>query len=287
MKARKTSFKSIMRISCCWLFVAGLICAASAQTPVVILHTNDIHSQVEPLSSDDARYPNLGGMLRWEALCRQVRDKEPHVLVFESGDFVQGTPYFNFFKGNVEVELLNAIKPTAITLGNHEFDNGVEALALLLKKARFPVVCTNYEVKNTPLEKLIKPWLIVACGNVKVGVVSANIQPNGLIDKKNCVGITWQNPIPVVEETAAWLKQVKKCDVVICLSHLGYKRSDGSADDLKLAAQSKSIDVILGGHSHTYMRRPELVPNLDGNSVIINQVGKSGVYVGRLDLLVE
>lgn len=259
----------------------------NAQTPLVLLHTNDVHSQLEPLPSDDPRNPNMGGILRREALCRTIKAQEPNVLVFESGDFVQGTPYFNFFKGEAEVRLLNFMKPSAVTLGNHEFDNGVAFLADMLKHADFPIVCTNYVVKRTPLAKYVKPWLVIHQGGLRIGVISANINPNGLIAQANFKGVKWLDPIKTANKRAAWLKRVKKCDLVICLSHLGHKMDDGMADDLDLAAGSRHIDVILGGHTHTFLRQPLTVNNLDGQPVIINQVGKSGIYVGRLNLLVE
>lgn len=270
-------------------FLMSLVTLTSlnAQTPLVLLHTNDVHSQLEPLPADDPRNPDMGGILRREALCRTIRAQEPNVLVFDCGDFVQGTPYFNFFKGEAEVRLMNGVKPNAVTLGNHEFDNGVAFLADMLKQAEFPIVCTNYVMKRTPLSRYVKPWLVLRQGGLRIGVVSANIKPDGLIAQANFQGIRWLDPIKTADKRAAWLKRVKKCDVVICLSHLGYKMDEGMADDLALAAGSRHIDVILGGHTHTFLRQPVKVNNLNGQPVIINQVGKAGVFVGRLDLLVE
>lgn len=271
----------------CLLLLVGASRVSAAEVPLVILHSNDIHSQLEPFPSTDVQRANKGGMLRWEALCRQVRKAEPHVLVFFSGDVVQGTPYFNFFKGEAEVAMLNAVKPTAITLGNHEFDNGVVLLAAMLKSAKFPIVCTNYQVTGTPLSGMVKPWLVVRCGPLRVGVVGANINLEGRIDKSKLNGVGYLDPIETVEKTALWLRETEKCDMVVCLSHLGYEARGNSPDDLKLAARTRSIDVILGGHSHTFLKEPVVVKNLDGEEVIITQSGKSGVYVGRLDLMVE
>jgi len=265
-----------------WLFA---VCV-SAETPVVILHNNDVHSQLEPLPADDPRNPDMGGILRREAVCRQIRSSQPNVLVFECGDFVQGTPYFNFFKGEAEIELMNYIRPTAVTLGNHEFDNGIRFLAKMLERADFPVVCTNYDVNGTALKKLVRPWLIIKCGKSRIGIISANINPEGLISKSDFEGITWLDPIKTAEKTASWLKTRKQCDMVICLSHLGYKRDEGEVDDLTLAKMTTSIDVILGGHTHTFLKQPVIVNNLIQKPVIINQVGKAGIYLGRLDVLV-
>lgn len=258
-----------------------------AQTTLVLLHTNDVHSQLEPLPDDDPRNPGLGGIVRREALIRSVRAQEPNVLVFDLGDFVQGTPYSNFFKGEAEVRLLNTLKPTAVTLGNHEFDNGLSLLANMLKLATFPIVCTNYNVKGTPIARYVKPWLVVRQGGLRIGIVSANIKPDGLIAADNVKGITWTDPLQTTVERAAWLKRVKKCDLVICLSHIGFNMDGGQLDDLTLAARSRHIDIILGGHTHTFLNQPVVVKNLDGQPVIINQAGKSGVYVGRLDVVVH
>jgi len=271
----------------CMLLIVWSSKALSAEVPLVILHTNDIHSQLDPFPSTDPQRSNKGGMLRWEALCRQVRSVEPNVLVFVSGDMVSGTSYFNFFKGEAEIAMLNTIKPTAVMLGNHEFDNGVSALASMLKPAKFPVVCTNYNVAGTPLSGLVKPWLVVRCGPLRVGVVSANINPERLIDADNFEGVVYVDPIETAEKTALWLRETKKCDVVVCLSHLGYEANGNTPDDIKLAKRTRSIDVILGGHTHTLLKVPTVVKNLDGEDVIINQCGKSGVYVGRLDLMVQ
>jgi len=255
-----------------------------AQKSIVILHTNDTHSQLEPYSADDKRNADKAGIVRREALYKTVRASEQNVLVFDEGDFVQGTPYFNFFKGDAEIELMNYLKIDAITLGNHEFDNGIDFLVRMLKKANFPIVCTNYVLSDTPLEKIVKPWLIIKKDGLRIGIISANINPAGLITPANFKGIVWLDPIQTAEERAAWLKSKKKCDMVICLSHLGYQNNGKTPDDIKLAAGTRNVDVILGGHSHTFMKEPALVKNLDGKDVIINQVGKGGILVGRIDL---
>jgi 5'-nucleotidase len=269
-------------------FVLGGLCllitSLNAGTPLVVLHTNDTHSQIEPYGAEDARNESKGGILRREALIRSVRLNEPNVLVVDAGDFVQGTPYFNFFKGDVEVELMNRLGLDAVTLGNHEFDNGLEPLASALKKARFDVVCSNYSFKGTPLETLVVPWKMVIKGTLKIGIVSANINLQGLVSGRNHIGVTYQNPIQTADSIASWLKSIQHCDLVICLSHLGYN-SDGSLpDDLKLASSTTSLDVIIGGHTHTFMKAPVLVKNKKGADVIIHQSGRGGVLVGRLDL---
>jgi len=269
-------------------FFLLLICfQLSAEKPIVILHTNDTHSQLEPYTEDDKRNVGKAGILRREALYRTFRANNPNVLIFDDGDFVQGTPYFNFFKGDAEVLLMNYLNLDAVTLGNHEFDNGLDFLYRMLRKAKFTIVCTNYDLSKTKLRKIVKPWKIIEKDGLRVGVISANINPEGLITRANYEGMVWLDPIQTAEERASWLKEKKKCDMVICLSHLGLQYDDNRPDDKKLAAGTRSIDVILGGHTHTFMKEPIMVKNLDGKDVIINQAGKGGIIVGRLDISVE
>jgi 5'-nucleotidase len=258
-----------------------------AGTPLVLLHTNDTHSQLEPYGSDDRYNAGKAGIVRREALIRGVRSQEPNVLVVDAGDFVQGTPYFNLFHGEAEISLMNKLGLDAVTLGNHEFDNGIPFLVGMLKKAKFPIVCTNYEVSGTPLKKIVHPWLIVRKGKLRIGIVSTNIRPDGLISEGNFKGISYLPPYETAEATAAWLKKAKKCNLVVCLSHLGFDNKGERPDDIRLAAYSKNINVIIGGHTHTFLRKPEMKINAVGDTVIINQVGKGGIYVGRIDLEVE
>jgi 5'-nucleotidase len=263
-----------------------LLCTLPIQagTPLVLLHTNDTHSQLEPYRSDDKYNANMAGIVRRAALIRDVKAKEPNVLVVDAGDFVQGTPYFNLFHGEAEVRLMNLVGLEVITLGNHEFDNGIPFLATMLKKAKFKVVSSNYDLSATPLRKYVRPWLIVRKGKLRIGIVSANISPDGLISPANFVGIKYLDPYATAESKAAWLKEKKKCDLVICLSHLGLDNKGEAPDDLRMAEATKHIDVIIGGHTHTFMRSPAKKLNAVGDTVIINQVGKGGIYVGRLDL---
>jgi len=269
------------------VFLFFLVILVSAQTPLVIMHTNDTHSQLEPYGADEGYDSGLGGIVRREAIIRTIRQTEPNVLVFEAGDFVQGTPFFNLFKGEAEIELMNFLGLDAVTLGNHEFDNGIDALAVILKKANFPIVCTNYDVSSSVLKDLVKPWIVLKRGGLRVGVVSANIDLKGKSMTSNYEGLVYQDPLTTVDARAGWLKKNKKCDVVICLSHLGLEYEDGKTDDVTLAVKSRNIDVIIGGHTHSFLKEPILKQNLNGDSVLISQMGKGGVYIGRLDLLFE
>ncbi len=266
-----------------------LLCTLTihAGTPLVLLHTNDTHSQLEPYDSNDKYNANMAGIVRRAALIRQVRANEPNVLVVDAGDFVQGTPYFNLFHGEADINLMNKVGLDAITLGNHEFDNGIPFLTKMLKKAKFKVIASSYDVSATPLKKYVRSWLIVKKGKLRIGIVSANISPYGLISPANFSGMKYLDPYQTVETKAAWLKSVKKCNLVICLSHLGLDNKGEAPDDIRLAEKSKNIDVIIGGHSHTFMRNPAKKINAVGDTVIINQVGKGGIYVGRIDLDVD
>lgn len=268
-------------------FLMLFLLSLQAGTPLVILHTNDTHSQLEPYRSDEKYNPDMAGILRRAALIRGVRSKEPNVMVVDAGDFVQGTPYFNLFHGDAEIALMNKVGLDAITLGNHEFDNGIPFLTRMLKKAKFKVVSTNYDVSATSLKKIVKPWLILKKGKLRIGIVSANIQPDGLISPVNFMGIRYLEPYATAEAMASWLKTVKKCDLVVCLSHLGLDNKGEAPDDMRMAEKTKSIDIIIGGHSHTFMRNPAKKVNAAGDTVLINQVGKGGIYVGRLDLEVN
>lgn len=277
-----TMKKNISIIVLLIIFYTGV----SAKSPLVILHTNDTHSQLEPYPLEDARDAGLAGIVRREALYRSIRSVEPNVLALDAGDFVQGTPYFNFFKGRAEIQLMNYLKLDAVTLGNHEFDYGTDSLAKMLEGANFPVVCTNYCFDGTILGKIVKKWLVVKKGNLRIGIVGTCVNPHGLIMKDNYEGVKWMDPISSAENTAAWLKKKKKCDIVICLSHLGFDNKDDTPDDVHMAKETRNIDVIIGGHSHTFLKQPVIIKNLDGRDVIVNQVGKGGIYAGRLDLTV-
>lgn len=271
--------KTSQTLLCLSLLIATNICQISEAKRLVILHTNDTHSQIEPKDS-------LGGVLRRKAYIDEVRREngKDNVLLLDAGDFCQGTPYFNFYKGDIEVEMMNLMEYDAVTLGNHEFDNGVDALANLLKKAKFKVVSSNYDLSTTPLSEKIDPWLMLEKGDVKVGIIGLNVNPEDLIAKENYEGVFYRDPIAIANQLAADLKN-KGADVVIVLSHLGYEyENTNKASDLKLAKAARNIDIIIGGHSHTLLKEPVKVKAADGREILIGQLGKSGFYLGRIDL---
>lgn len=266
------------------LSISTTICG---QHRLVIVHTNDTHSQIEPVEKNAPKEADKGGVARREVLMNQLRAEEPDLLFFDDGDFCQGTPYFNKYKGEVEIKALNLLRYDAVTIGNHEFDNGVAALAKILKKAKFPIVCANYDFGKTKLRKIIEPYTIIQRGGLKVGVIGLGVKLEGLVAIDNYAGITYQDPVETANKWASYLKLEKNCDIVVVLSHLGYSYpNEGDAiGDCQLAAKSRNIDVILGGHSHTFLKKETIVENLDHKKVVINQAGKWAVEVDKLELV--
>lgn len=263
--------------------------AAQGQDTLFVLHTSDTHSRIEPVSRQSAdRNAGLGGVVRRVSFVKQYRAEHPDVLLFDCGDFSQGTPYYNMFRGELEVKMMNLMGYDAMTIGNHEFDFGLENMARLFRMAHFPVVCANYEVAGTPLEGLVKPYVVLERQGVRVGVFGLSPRVEGLVQADKCQGIVYRDPIPVAREMVRLLRKEEKCDVVICLSHLGlYGSGLGDAGDEVLAAQTEGIDLILGGHSHTYLERPSFYENASGQEVPVMHVGKNGAYVGKIKLELE
>lgn len=252
---------------------------------IVILHTNDTHSRIEPLDSTDEVYPGLAGIARRKAFVEKVRQEEKNVLVFDSGDFSQGTPFYNVFKGEVEIKMMNEVGYTAGTFGNHEFDFGLENLEKLVREADFPFVCTNYDFSDTNLKKLVKPYLVMKIDGVKVGIIGLGTKPEGMIQEKNYKGMKFIEPYEIAEKTASYLKNKKKCDIVICLSHLGLNCGGNNIHcDRELVKNTSSIDVVLGGHSHSFLEEPIMVENAEGREIPVAQMGKQGANVGRIDI---
>ncbi len=240
---------------------------------LVVLHTNDLHSQIEPTSTD-----NLGGFVRLAGQIAEIRAENPDVLLFNAGDMWQGTPFFNFFGGELEFDFLNRMKYDATTLGNHEFDNGIEYLAGKLPMLTVPVVLTNYDVSGSPLNDFVKPWLIIERTGLKIGVLGLLINLEGLALANNYRGMKYLDFIETANATAAFLRNKKKCDMVICLSHLGYD------NDILLAGQSTDIDLIIGAHTHTLLKNGKTETNRNGKAVTITQAKNSGEYLGKIQI---
>jgi 5'-nucleotidase len=254
-------------------------------TRIVLLHTSDVHSHIDPMPMNHTRYPGMGGFAQRAAVVNQIRKENDHVLLLDSGDIFQGTPYFNFYEGSLELELMTKMKYDAATLGNHEFDNGLESLNHQLQHAGFPFVSANYSFENTLLAGKIAPWIVINKGPVKIGITGLGIDPDRLIAPSNYKGMIWSDPIAVGDATAKMLKEEKGCDLVIALSHLGLKMDKGRLDDYQLAAASNHIDIILGGHTHSFLDAPIIETNAGGRQVLILHSGQNGVRMGRLDLL--
>ncbi len=252
---------------------------------LTILHTNDWHSRIDPFPDNDPKYPGQGGAARRAALISKIRDEQSNVLLLDAGDIFQGTPYFNFYGGEPEFKLMSAMGYEAATLGNHDFDNGIDGLVNKLPFANFPFVNCNYSVKDTALEGKLKKSIILHKNGLKIGILGVGIDLTGLVPDANWKGIQYHNPIIAADNEARYLKLDEHCDMVICLSHLGYQYDTFKPSDLMLASNTKHIDIILGGHTHTFLEKPVTIMNAIGNFVTINQVGWAGLRLGRLDYL--
>jgi 5'-nucleotidase len=253
---------------------------------ITILHTNDVHSHIDPFPMDDPRNPNMGGVARRASLIETIRQENPNVLLLDAGDIFQGTPYFNYYGGELEFKLMSMMKYDLSTIGNHDFDNGVDGLAAQMPHATFEFVSANYDFKNTSMDGFVKPFKIFNKDGIKIGVFGLGIELQGLVDKTMSKETVYNDPLEITQDMVRILKKENKCDLVICLSHLGYKYSKDDANkisDLKLAEQTKDIDLIIGGHTHTFLNKPTIVKNLDGKEVLVNQVGCHGINLGRID----
>ena len=252
---------------------------------ITILHTNDVHSHIDPFPTNDPINPNSGGVIARANLINSIKKENPNTLILDAGDVFQGTPYFNFFEGEIELKLMSKMGYNASTLGNHEFDNGMEKLAKSLKHADFSFLNSNYTFKNTPIEDKIKKYQIFNIDDIKIGVFGLGIELNGLVEKKLYNGINYLDPIEISNDITNELKFHHNCDLIICLSHLGfsYSKDKNIMCDLILAKKTKNIDLIIGGHTHTFLDKPIEIKNLDDKNVLINQVGCFGINLGKID----
>lgn len=263
--------------------------AAQQTRELNILQTSDTHSRIEPVSPKAANADaGMGGAARRAALVAQYRAVHPDVLLFDCGDISQGTPYYNLFKGELEIKMMNLMKYDAMAIGNHEFDFGMENMARLFRLADFPVVCANYDVTGTVLEGLVKPYIVLEREGVRIGVFGLSPQLEGLVQAASCQGVVYKEPIGVAREMVKTLREDEHCDVVICLSHLGMlgEKSEIPGDE-RLVAGTSGIDLVLGGHSHTFMEHPALLKNAEGRDVPVMHSGRNGVFVGELKLELE
>lgn len=250
---------------------------------ITILHTNDMHSRIEPFSSGS--FKGIGGMAQRSSIINEIRKKEKNVLLFDAGDIFQGTPYFNFYGGELEFKLMSQMKYDAATLGNHDFDNGLDGLKKQLKHASFPFVCANYDFSKTILKNSFSPYKIFLKDGIKIGVFGIGVELNGLVPKELYKETKYLDPLIEANKISDKLKNKKGCDLIVCLSHLGLMYNSNKVSDLVIAQKSKHIDLIIGGHTHSFLEKPILETNLDGKKVIINQVGWGGINIGKIDFI--
>ncbi|RWW98884.1 bifunctional metallophosphatase/5'-nucleotidase [Flavobacterium cerinum] len=274
------------------LVLGGLSLSSFAEPPakkITILHTNDVHSHIDPFPVSDPKYPNMGGAARRATLIESIRRENPNVLLLDAGDIFQGTPYFNYYGGELEFKLMSMMKYDLATLGNHDFDNGLQGFLAQLPHASFEFVNANYDFKNTILDGMIKPYKTFIKDGIKIGIFGLGIELKGLVDPTNYKETVYNDPLKVAQDMAKTLRHTEKCDLVICLSHLGfmYNNEPTKVNDLMLARNTKDIDLIIGGHTHTFLNKPYIEKNIDGKEVLVNQVGCYGLNLGQIDFYFE
>lgn len=268
------------------LIIAALLTVSVSvfgQKTLTILHTNDTHSCIMPLSENlaDTLQAGRGGFLRRIAMLKEERKKDPNLLLFDSGDFSQGSPYYTLFKGDVEVGLMNMMHYDAGTIGNHEFDYGFDNMARVFKRLNYPIVCANYDFTGTELAKIVKPYVIIKRNGLKIGVFGLAPKLDGLVDHKNYLTTRYLDPVATAQKMVDVLRG-KKCDLIICITHLGW--DEHGMGDQEVIRGTRGIDLVLGGHSHTYFQTLRYVKDLDGKLVPVDQNGKSGIYIGKMTL---
>lgn len=258
-------------------------CLLESSKKITILHTNDVHSHIDTFPSSHSEFPSMGGLARRATLVDSLRKENPHTLLLDAGDIFQGTPYFNFYGGELEFKLMSMLKYDAATIGNHDFDNGIDGLFAQLPNANFKLISANYDFSNTVMDGHCKPYEVYIKDGIKIGVYGIGIELTGLVNKKMFKETAYLDPYEIALDTERLLKEEEKCDLIICLSHLGYQYTSDKPDDLKLAAKSKYTNLIIGGHTHTFLEKPTVVKNSVQESILVNQVGCFGINLGKID----
>lgn len=259
--------------------------SSEKQKKITILHTNDVHSHIDPFGPDEGRNANKGGVARRASLVQSFRKDNPNTLLLDAGDIFQGTPYFNYYGGELEFKLMSMLKYDAATIGNHDFDNGIDGLYAQLPHAKFDFLCANYDFSNTVLDTHVKPYKVYKKDGIRIGVFGLGIELNGLVLESMYKETKYLDPITIAQDVTETLKTQERCDLIICLSHLGYhyKSAPNKVSDLILARATRNIDLIIGGHTHTFLPKPTIEKNSDQNNVLVNQVGCYGLYLGKID----
>jgi 5'-nucleotidase len=261
----------------------GLQSFSSNSKQITILHTNDVHSHIDPFGPEDGRNANLGGVARRYSLIESIRKENPNTLLLDAGDIFQGTPYFNYYGGELEFKLMSMLKYDAATIGNHDFDNGIDGLYAQLPHANFEFISANYDFSNTVMDTHVKPYKTIMVDGIKIGVFGLGIELDGLVSKNMYKETIYLDPIETSQDMTRILKVNENCDLIICLSHIGYQYKSEKISDIKIAKSTKYIDLIIGGHTHTFLPKPTIEKNSEGKDVLVNQVGCYGINLGRID----
>lgn len=281
--SRRQFLKQIVLGAAAVAIAPTFVGARSKKVKLTILHTNDMHSRIDPFPESDRLYGGKGGFARIDAMVKKIRSQEPNVILLDSGDVFQGTPYFNMYHGELEYKLMSRMGYDVGTIGNHEFDEGLDNIALQMQHLNFPLVSANYNFSKTVLSDKISDYTILHRSGKRIGVFGLGVALKGLVGKNNYGNTIYNNPVTVTNKVAEHLKVSEKCDLVICLSHLGYSYENNMISDVSLVKQIQNVDIILGGHTHTLLERPERHKDARGKDVIINQVGWAGIALGRID----
>lgn len=286
MKTNRRSFIKLASLGMAVSATGGIPVVESKvqEKTLVILHTNDTHSHLEPFPMNHRTFPGMGGIAARKKLIDEIRKEGHPTLLFDCGDIFQGTPYFNFFLGEPEIKAMNMMGYQAATIGNHEFDGGLDNMYKQFKKANFPLIISNYDTSQTILHEITQKHKVFVNNGIRIGVLGLGVELEGLVLQELCEGVIYQDPLQAANEVADFLKEKEKCDLVIALSHLGYQYNSNKICDIDIAEKTNNIDIILGGHTHTFMDKPDIRYNLSGQEVIIHQVGWAGVNLGRLNV---
>ena len=287
MSNRRKFIKQIAGISALGIVNPTNLIAANDTEHLCIMHTNDVHSHIEPFPLNHKKYPGMGGAAKRAKLITKIRSEVTHTLLLDAGDMFQGTPYFNYYGGEIEFKLMNAMKYDAATIGNHDFDNGIDGLAKQAKNANFKLLSANYNFDQTPMKGLTKPYYIFNKGKFKIGVFGLGIELNGLVDPKMYGKTVYNDPIKIAKKLSDYLKNTKGCNLIICLSHLGLKYSTNKVSDLVLAEQCSEVDIVLGGHTHSFLEKPIKIESNTGKFTYVTQVGWAGINLGRVDVYIK
>ena len=289
MKRRKFIKKSAASTALLSLSGLPISCSENKTVKITVLQTNDVYSHIDPFGPNDVKNANKGGISRRATLIQKLRNENPNTLLLDAGDIFQGTPYFNYFGGALEFKLMSLLNYDAATLGNHDFDNGIEGLYAQLPHAKFDFISANYDFRNTVMSTHVKPYKVFFKGGVKIGVFGLGIELNGLVNPDAFKETKYLNPVEIAQDMSRILKLEEKCDLIICLSHLGYRYDEKpqKISDIKLARATENIDLIIGGHTHTFLNEPTKETNAAGKTVLVNQVGCYGLYLGKVDFYFE